>query len=189
MLRAIDSSITSPCWRRSSGTRPMPAAIAAVGEPRRSASPLTVTAAGVVAVDPEDRAGDLAAAGADEPGERDDLAGSHLEGDVDEDALARQALDLRARCRRASAAPAAALGELAADHRPHEIVGREAVRARATMHAAAVAQHGDALAEREDLLEAVRDEEHRRAVGAQASRRRRTGARPRRPRAPRSARP
>ena len=34
-------------------------------------------------------------------------------------------------------------------------------------HVAAVAHHGDALAEREDLLEAVRDEEHRVAARAQ----------------------
>ena len=43
MLRAIESSITSPCWRRSSGTNPMPAVIAAVGEPRLSARPETFT--------------------------------------------------------------------------------------------------------------------------------------------------
>src|SRR6266511_3343359 len=43
MLRAIDISITSPCWRRSSGTKPMPAAIAAVGDARRSRRPPTVT--------------------------------------------------------------------------------------------------------------------------------------------------
>ena len=44
---------------------------------------------------------------------------------------------------------------------------------------AAVAHHGDALAEREDLLEPVRDEEHRGSRAPAASRRCRTAARPR----------
>ena len=39
-----DMSMTSPCWRRSSGTNPTPAAIAPVGEPRRSRCPRSVTA-------------------------------------------------------------------------------------------------------------------------------------------------
>src|SRR3954447_18561118 len=43
MLRSIESSITRPCWRRSSGTRPMPAFMAADGEPRLSLSPSTKT--------------------------------------------------------------------------------------------------------------------------------------------------
>ena len=34
-----DMSMTSPCWRRSSGTKPMPAAIAAVGDARCSPRP------------------------------------------------------------------------------------------------------------------------------------------------------
>ena len=43
MLCAMDISMTRPCWRRSSGTKPMPAFMAAVGEPRRSARPLIAT--------------------------------------------------------------------------------------------------------------------------------------------------
>ena len=39
MLRSIEKSITSPCWRRSSGTSPIPAAIAAVGDPGGSRLP------------------------------------------------------------------------------------------------------------------------------------------------------
>ena len=74
-LRAIDISMTRPCWRRSSGTKPDPGRHRArSATPRASGFPLTVDRARVVAVDAEDRAGDLAAAGADEPGERDDLA-------------------------------------------------------------------------------------------------------------------
>ena len=43
MLRSIEMGITSPCWRRSSGTRPMPAAIAALGEAGGSLRPCTST--------------------------------------------------------------------------------------------------------------------------------------------------
>ena len=95
MFRSIEKSITSPCWRRSSGTSPIPAAIAAVGDPGGSGLPSISTDAGVPAVDPEDRARDLRPPGADEPGERDDLAAPHVERDVGEDALARQPVDLQ----------------------------------------------------------------------------------------------
>ena len=43
MLRSIEKSITRPCWRRSSGTSPMPAAIAAVGDPGGSDLPAIST--------------------------------------------------------------------------------------------------------------------------------------------------
>src|SRR4051794_7765419 len=43
MLRSIESSMTSPCWRRSSGTSPTPARIAARGEPGASGLPSTST--------------------------------------------------------------------------------------------------------------------------------------------------
>ena len=79
MLRSIDISITRPCWRRSSGTKPMPAAIAAAGEPSRSGLPAHRHRAGVVPVDAEDRPGDLAAPRADQPGQRDDLPGRTVE--------------------------------------------------------------------------------------------------------------
>src|SRR4029077_9532468 len=55
-------------------------------------APVEGHAARVEAVDAEDRASDLAAAGADQPGQRDDLAGPHVERDVGEDPLARQTL-------------------------------------------------------------------------------------------------
>ena len=95
MLRSIEKSITSPCWRRSSGTSPTPAAIAAVGEPGGSDLPGDLDRTGVPAVDPEDRAGDLRATGADEPGERHDLSAANIERDVGEDPLASQPVDLQ----------------------------------------------------------------------------------------------
>src|SRR3954454_2205584 len=42
-LRSTDSCMTSPCWRRSSGTRAMPAAIAAAGLPPTRGRPSTRT--------------------------------------------------------------------------------------------------------------------------------------------------
>ena len=56
----------------------------------RQAPAVDLDVAGVRAVDAEDRARDLAAARADEPGERDDLARPHVEADVEEHALARE---------------------------------------------------------------------------------------------------
>src|SRR6185312_12258639 len=56
--------------------------------PAREPDAVDVDVAGVGAVDAEDRAGDLAAAGADEARERDDLARTDLEADVGEHALA-----------------------------------------------------------------------------------------------------
>ncbi len=53
---------------------PMPAAIAALGEPRPERGRRRPDRAGVAPVDAEDRPGHLAAAGADQPGQGDDLA-------------------------------------------------------------------------------------------------------------------
>ena len=99
----------------------MPAAIAPLGE--RAAEPPAVErdAAGVAAVDAEDRPRDLGAAGADQPGERDDLARPHVERDVGEDALARQALDLEHGLADASL-PRGRARQLAADHRADDVV-------------------------------------------------------------------
>ncbi len=43
MFCCTDMSMTRPCWRRSSGTKPTPAAMAPAGEPRRSSCSRTVT--------------------------------------------------------------------------------------------------------------------------------------------------
>ena len=64
----------------------MPASMAACGSPRTQRSAEQLDAAPVVAVDAEDGAGDLGAAGAHQPGEGDDLAGADLEADVVEHA-------------------------------------------------------------------------------------------------------
>ena len=70
--------MTRPCLRRSSGTNAMPARIGGPGSCAATPLPASADRAGVVAVDAEDGAGDLAAAGADEAGQADDLAGADL---------------------------------------------------------------------------------------------------------------
>ncbi len=83
----------------------------------------------VVVVDAEDRPGDLASARANEPGKRDDLTGAHLEGHVEEDPFARQ--PGHSKHRRADGLLGGhPLRQVAADHRPHEIVGAEALERR-----------------------------------------------------------
>ena len=99
-LRAIERSMTRPCWRRSSGTKPMPGAHRGERPPGGQLAPVDLDVAGVRLVDAEDRARHLAAPGADEPGERDDLARPDLEADVEEHALAREPVDLEHRSRR-----------------------------------------------------------------------------------------
>ena len=72
----------------------MPASMAADGLAKLTGRPVEPDLARVALVDPEQDAGDLGPAGADEPGEADDLAGSDSEADVAEDAGPGQALDL-----------------------------------------------------------------------------------------------
>jgi len=121
MFRAVESSITRPCWRRSSGTKATPASIAAAGLPRRSLRPATRTAPASVAVDPEDRPRHLAAPCPDEPRERDDLARANLERDVEEHALSREPIDLKHR--RAGRVLLVLTGrDVASDHRAHQLV-------------------------------------------------------------------
>ncbi len=67
---------------------------------------------------------------------------------------------------------------VATDHRPDHRLRRQLLD-RLRQDVAAVAHHGDALADREDLLEPVRDEEHGAAAAPAASRRCRTAGRPR----------
>src|SRR5690606_10822220 len=131
-------------------------------------SAVDVHLAAVVAVDAEDRPDDLTAAGADESREGDDLAAVHGEADVGEGTVPGQVAHLQARF----AYLGGLLGEerrhLATDHATYDLVDGDFVDwVRADP--AAVAHDGDALAEREDLVEAVRDEQHRGAGVAQRS--------------------
>ena len=123
---------------------------------------------GVVAVDAEDRAHDLRAPGSHEPGEGDDLTGSHVEGDAlelpgaaeiahAEDDLADLGRHLREQ-----------VGDLAADH-PADDLGRVDVGHRGRGDRRAVAHDGDGVAHLEDLVEAVADVDHATTLVAQPS--------------------
>ena len=144
----------------------MPAAIAAVGDPGRQRLAVDLDRAGVPAVDPEDRAGDLRPAGTDETGESDDLAAPHVERDVGEDALPRQPIDLQNDTPRLGRNLREERVHVAADHRADDGLRRQLLD-RLRQDVASVAHHGDALTDREDLLEPMRDEEHRVAARAQ----------------------
>ena len=109
----IDS--TSPCRLRSSGTRPMPAAIARGAPSMTQRLAADEDAAGRVRIEAEDRLRHFRAAGADQPGEAEDLAGAHREGHVAEAGGARQALDAQRlvaglACRRATGSTRRAAG-------------------------------------------------------------------------------
>ena len=127
--------------------------------------------------------------GADEPGERDDLARPHLEADVEEHALAGEPVDAQDRL---ADLARPAWGTARSSSRPtiRRTISSGVMSAiRRVVHDGAVAHHGDRVADREDLVEAVRDEQHRRALLAQRRARPRTAARPRARTARRSARP
>ena len=167
MLRSIEKSMTSPCWRRSSGTSPMPAAIAAVGDPGGSRLPSISTAPGVPAVDPEDRARDLACG----PRRRGPASAtiSPLR-TSNETSVKTPSRVSRSTFRTTWPGSVGTFGNSASMSRPTIARMTDCDRQlldRLRQHVAAVAHHGDALAEREDLLEPMRDEEHRVAARAQ----------------------
>ena len=157
--------------RRAAGRRPAP---------RRASYRSTPNTARITSLRP----------GADQPGQRDDLAAA--------DGEARRRRRRRAgsaRAPRGSTSPTSASllrverGDLAADHPADDLVDGERPRSRSVDDPPPVAHHRDPLAEREDLVEAVRDEQHRGAARRAATGPPRTAARPPRRTARRSARP
>jgi len=107
----------------------------------------------VVAIDPEDRAGDLAATRADQSRQSGHLAGSDLERDVGEDAFAGQAVNLEnsAGRRVCLVLPSP---QLSTHHAPNQIVGRQSLEPLGP-HELPIPEDGDALAQRKYLLQAV----------------------------------
>ncbi|MGC0386981.1 hypothetical protein RKD33_007198 [Streptomyces sp. SAI-129] len=101
-------------------------------------------------------------------GQRDDLAAPHLEGDVGEDALAGQPAHAQGGLARGDLLFGVQLVEVAADHAAHQVVLGHA-RQELAGDPGAVAQGGDPLADAEDLLQAVGDEQHRGALFAQGA--------------------
>ena len=76
MFLVRSHSSSSACDLRSSGARPSPASMARSGRPGGKRHPVDEDLAAVAAVDAVDRAQQLAAPGADEPGDPQHLAGA-----------------------------------------------------------------------------------------------------------------
>ena len=143
-------------------------------------------------LDAEQRQADIGAAGADQPGEAQHLAATHIEADVLEDALAAEPVDTDsstspgvaggARLKQSpiSRPTMSAISASAASSRPR---GRVEI-------VPAVAEHRHPVGDLEDLLQAVADEQDRRRPGrAGRATCRNSCAAPRGPTATRSARP
>src|SRR5690606_34985878 len=114
---------------------------------------------------------DLRAAGADQPGEPDDLAGADAQRHVLEGAGQRQALhpqDLRPVVVRG---PRGTLGEdvldVPAGHQRHDLVGGGGAGGKPDGDGPAALEDGDPAADLADLLQPVGDVDHRDAGGGQ----------------------
>ena len=124
--------------------------------------------AALVRVDAEDRSRDLAAPGADEAREPDDLAGAEGERDVAEHSGAGEPVDFEDDVADLRGQLREELGHVAADHLPHELVDAR-LGDRRRVDVGAVAHDGDGVAQREHLVEPVGDEQQRAALVAQAA--------------------
>ena len=120
----------------------------------------------LISVYAEDGIHDFAAARANEASERHDLAGPNLEGDIVDDAGAGQPFDLEHYWTRRDRLCGHFL-DIAANHHPDHLGVVEFVGALAAGKAA-IAQNGDAVGNREDLLEPVRNKDDGEAARFQA---------------------
>ena len=104
--------------------------------------------------------------GTDEAGQSDDLTAPYVEGDVGEDALAGQPAHAQGDPARSDVLLGVELLEVAADHTADQVVLGHTGQ-RLAGDPGAVAQRGDLLADLEDLLQPVGDEQHRGTLFAQ----------------------
>ena len=156
---------TSPSRLRSSGAKPMPCAMAALGECRSSSLPSTLTRARGLGQLPEDDLGQLAAAGPDQPGEAHDLAGVDLEGDAAVP-VAADVVDLQDDAVGGRRTSVEDLAQVATDHVAHDLVLGQAGRL-AHRDQAAVAQDGHAVGQAQDLVESMAHVDDGHALRAQ----------------------
>ena len=139
------------------------------------------------AVGAEEGPGDLGLAGADQPVEADDLAPLDLEGDVLEQMVGRPSAVRTGSPLRLSRH--VVLEDRAADHHLDQLRPSRDLGKRLGRDVLAVPQHGDGVAELEDLVELVGDVDHSHILIPAGAGSRRRGARPPARRAPRLARP
>ena len=171
MFSRTDSVGMMPSALRSSGIRAMPAAIAARGDPGLHRRAGDLDRAAVERVRAEDGLRGLGPAGAEQAGQPHDLAGAHVDRHVVEHVAAASGRSprstgarlLRRVVARRSASVARATSDIAAEHHRDELEPRD-LGDRSGVDQPPVAQHGDRVAEPEDLVEPVPDVDDRDAV-------------------------
>ena len=165
-LIAIDIGCTRPCWQSVLGEVREAAAERRARRAGLEPRPSIQSRARVEAIDPEDASSDLRPARADEPGEADDLASAQLERDVREARLLVRAPRPAGRRRRSPPPPSGRVVQRPTDHQPDDLALRQ-LGCRSRRDVAPVAEHGDGVRDRHDLLEPVADEDDRDAAVAQ----------------------
>jgi hypothetical protein len=121
-----------------------------------------------VTIDSKDGACHLTAASTDKSGQSHDLAAANLEADVGEDALAREPAYLESGVSAAGLLLGVQEVEVAPHHSTNEIGGGQAFEW-SVRHDSPIAHDRDPLAEGEDLIEPMRDEEQGGALGTEGA--------------------
>ena len=104
----------------------------------------------------EDGAGEIRAAGADQPGQANNLPRAHIEADVVEHASTREAAYPQNHGARLRAAWRERLGEVSPDHHPHEVVPRD-LRDPAAAHQLPVLEDRHSVGDLENLVQPMGD--------------------------------
>ena len=141
------------------GGEPEPGRDRQIRTMRRQGRPSTTHLAGIPGVDAVDRPQQLAAAGPDESGDPEHLAGAQLEAGLLHVGQATHAPDLEHDVAAAGRSLGEQLLELAADHERHEIA-RGCRRGQAGRDRRPLAQHRHPVADPSDLVEPMRDVHH-----------------------------
>ena len=176
LSRTLRRSSRASCLR-SSGTRPMPARMASAGRAQSQPPAEDADLAALQPVHAEGGPRQLGPAGTDEAAEAHDLAGPDLQRaapDPGRGHAAQLQRHLVARPR----AMTEQVAQVAADHEPHHR-GLVDLGGIAHRHQLAVAQHGDAVGEVDDLAQAMADVDDRRRPRRAGRGSWRTGAAPR----------
>lgn len=118
---------------------------------------------GVVGVDAGDSAQHLGASGPDETCDAQDLTGVDLQVDVGEGALGGEPLNVEDHIPRVGGPAGELLGDVAAHHHADQF--RFGGLCGDGVDVLAIADDGDGVADRRDLIEMVRDEGHGDALG------------------------
>ena len=130
--------------------------------------PVQVYLACINPVETEDCPGNLGTAGADEPRKPDDLSSVHLQGDVPEDTVLRQASCLE-HDRPGTRVPGLVAGrDFSSHHLPHDL-GRGQFADGCGPDGSSVANHCHAICDVEHFAEPVIDDEDRRALSLEVS--------------------